>query len=148
MALPGFAKTAPKAATPSKAAEKTPNPDKKPKVERLDFINSPAAKPLLDEKGRLKEKPGAAYDSKLHLAPKKSDFASETLYMHWRADELEQHAQDMVKRAAEMRQEADALVGQPDPAVRAQVKRLARLIEATKALEEALAKAGITLPKK
>lgn len=130
-------KTAPKVAPKGDKPEKV-------KVVRVDYVKSPAAKSVIDDKGKLTAAP-VGYDHKLHLAPSKGDFASESVYMHWRADELDRAAVECAERAKRMRQEADALKNQPDPAVRQQVRRLQRLKDQMAALQEQLAKEGITV---
>jgi predicted flap endonuclease-1-like 5' DNA nuclease len=131
-----------KAQKPSTAAPKAS--DLKPeKTRRVDFVRASVAKPIIDDKGRLTGLPGALFDSKLHLAPRKGDFATESLYLVWKADELERHATGMAKRAVELRQEAERAKNAPDPAVRANLKRLQRLKDMQAALEEQLKKEGI-----
>lgn len=134
-----------KPATPVAQKPAKEEKPKAPKPERVDFVQSPAAKPLLNEKGLLTALPGSALDEKLHNAPKKNDFATESLFFLFRAEECEQRAKELVERAADLRKEAEAAKNSPDPAMRAQMKRLARLREQTAALEEQLAKEGIKL---
>lgn len=133
---------------PSKTATKTPprKEDLKPeKVKRVDFTRSAEAKSILDDKSRLTAAPGRLFDTKKHLAPKKNDFSSEFAYMTFRADQLEASASDFASRAAKIRQEAEAAKNAPDPVVRAQVKRVQRLKDQLQALQEQLAKEGITI---
>ena len=134
---------APAATKPAKQVN--PADLKKEKVKRVDFVRSPEAKALLDGQGRLAQVPGSTFDTKKHLAPKKGDFASEPLFMNFKADRMEVAAQDMIKGAAHIRKEAIALKDAPDPAVRAQVKRVQRLKDQLAALTEQLNKEGIKI---
>lgn len=133
------------AATPKVEKEKKEKKEKKDKRARIDFLKSPAAKDILDDKGRINELPGDRLDHKLHLTPRKNDFSSESLYLLFRAGELEESAQEYMDKASSMRKEAEALKNSPDPALRGQLKRLARLKEQQAALEELLKKEGITI---
>ena len=135
--------TGTKAQKPSAAAAAPAAAKPRPRPTRVDFVASVEAKELLDEKGRLKGSPLGRFDDKRHLLPSKNDFASESIYLGWRADQLEERATDMAKQATELRSEAERCKNAPNPEVRAVQKKLQRLKDMQAQLEEQLKKEGI-----
>lgn len=59
---------------------------------------------------------GSDYNEKIHKAPKRSQFADETVFMEWKAAILEETASKLANRATKLREHAETLrqIGNPE----------------------------------
>lgn len=118
---------------------------KKVKVPAPNYLDLPAAKPLLDEEGRLKAVP-TDYDYDKHATLKKGDFAQAHLFLDWKATAIERHAAELVKRAQEMRTESDNARKFGDPALRSKAKKVEKMKAKLAELMAELEKQGVSVP--
>lgn len=108
-------------------------------AEKKGKIFHPALKADAEGKPTVKlEEVPADYDPKKHKPLKKSDFASEATYCIMRAEELE-------RKAADYRQEADLIKKGGGKKAAQKAKRLAKMQERMEALKKELAESGINV---
>jgi hypothetical protein len=113
------------------------------KIVRVEYVKAAPAD-IVNADGRLTAVP-EDFDNKLHLSPKKGDFASEDLYSEFKASEYERRGNEMLETAKKLREQAAEIRTFGDPATRAKVKKLQRLRDAQAELEAALLAEGIEL---
>jgi len=128
--------------------EAAPKKEQPVKVERIAFIKSDAAKDHNDinDDDRFTHGDITGYDTKLHKAPTRRDFANDFDFLLFRADLVELQANKFAERATKLRTQAEELQKYGDPAQRAKVKRAQRLRDQLAELREALEAEGIEVP--
>jgi hypothetical protein len=126
-----------KAAETMTAAEKS----KKERAKRVEFTKV-CDKDMLNEEGKLTAVP-ENHDAKKHLPLRKSDFAEETLFFDFRANELEVRGNATLALAKKMREQSATFKKFGDPKKRAQVKRAQRMVEQLAKLKEQLSAEGV-----
>lgn len=117
--------------------------EKKPKEPKVSIVYTslPQAKPLLDDEKRLKAVP-TDFDHAKMESLKKGDFASEHLYLEWKAQACDFRAAELTQKATELRRDAENQRKFGDPAMRSKVKRHQKLLDKLKELQAELQAAG------
>ena len=125
-------------------APKKRGPKAKPKIDLATYTDS-APQAELDAEGRLTCLP-SAWDIDKHEPLKKGDFATEDLFLGWKAAYYDQRAKFFTARAAKIRSDMEALKKFGSPETRKKVRRAQKLAEQLAALNEALKNEGVILP--
>lgn len=117
--------------------------DEKVVRERVDFLTV-VDKSLLDAEGRLTVVP-EGFDYAKHKPPGKDEFASEGLYMRFRAADLQKRGTAMVKRSQELIKQAEHIEKYGDPKKRQAIKRFERAAAEIAKLRQLAKDEGIDL---
>tara|TARA_R110002096_G_C14661938_1_gene728435 strand:- start:28495 stop:28920 length:426 start_codon:yes stop_codon:yes gene_type:complete len=96
----------------------------------------------IDAEGKIVGVP-EGYDSKEHLAPKRTDFANDADFLDFQANIFDAVAAEKSERAEMYRTQATELRKYGDPEQRKQVQKFQKMAEALKALQGTLASSGV-----
>lgn len=121
------------------ATKEKPEPKKRPK-----YMSTDLAKEHMNGDGLLTAIPDN-YDSKEHLAPKRADFASEDLFLEFKANEFESRAEGLATKAARLREQAETIRKFGDPEQRKKVAKFQKMQAQISELQKALEAEGISL---
>lgn len=118
--------------------------EKEAPTPRVNFVDV-APKNMLDEAGKLIRVPilEKEFNPSEHKRLAKTDFVTEDLFLEHQANLCEVRAQFLAKKAVELRAEAERTRKCGDPEARKKMKRVAKLMEQLKLLQEQLAKDGL-----
>lgn len=83
------------------------------------------------------------FDDSKHVALKQADFASEDIYMVFRAGEVRAKGEALIAKANKMLEDAKTLVSAGSPEQRKALKKAKKLIDSLSSIKAALAKDGI-----